>query len=167
MAHPLMRLITLHGRRSPDEQMDDWGFDGPSFDGIRAIHVTYSSQYNLHFETTEFAQKCVDVTGWEWFDEDAVQMQFHDDLLYMPNSSEYFGDWELQTVEGNGRAIPQEADRLLAEIVAELESRSDIHPDNYNWFNYLIVSSADRSVRWPELAQFTAKARAYLKGVAP
>ena len=34
-------LKLMHGRGSPNQQMNDWGFDGPVLGPFEAVHFTY------------------------------------------------------------------------------------------------------------------------------
>lgn len=44
---PGMYLHVYHGRRSIDEQLDDWGEDGPYFGPLLYCHITYCSTISL------------------------------------------------------------------------------------------------------------------------
>jgi hypothetical protein len=100
-----MRLLLIHGRFDREQDMDDWGFDGMPLDGVEALHVTYMTSHVLWFEDAASANKAHALTGWPYFDENALEMQFHDDLLKTTCISAdgpamYFGDWELQIPTG-------------------------------------------------------------------
>lgn len=100
-----MRLTTMHGRRDPNQDMEDWGFDGPIIDGIIAVHSTYGSK-NVFFATNEAAEKAHRVTGWPFFDNNALEMRFQDGMLLLTPadaSAAWYGDWELQTMTGDGK----------------------------------------------------------------
>jgi hypothetical protein len=36
-------LKLMHGRDDPEQQMDDWGFDGPVLGPLEAVHFTYTT----------------------------------------------------------------------------------------------------------------------------
>jgi hypothetical protein len=98
-----MRLLLSHGRFDPDEQLEEWGFNGPDLDGVEALHVTYQTTFVLHFKDAAAAQKAQALTGWPYFDCDALELAFHDDMLKVcPIASDgpiaYYGDYELQEV---------------------------------------------------------------------
>lgn len=110
-----MRLISLHGRLKPDQEMDDWGFNGPTIEGIVAVHFTYGEPH-VFFARDEDANKAWEITDWEWFDDKALIARTFDDLLVMDNveisedgevwvGRAYFGDWEVQTVNGIGEEV--------------------------------------------------------------
>jgi hypothetical protein len=44
-------LHLFHGRKSPDEQLDDWGEDGPVLGPLKYVHTTYAR--DLKVETAE------------------------------------------------------------------------------------------------------------------
>lgn len=96
-----MRLLLIHGRFDPEEQLDDWGFSGPDLDDVEALHVTYQQTFVLHFKNSASASKAHALTGWPYFDQDALELTFHDDMLkVVPIASDgpiaYYGDYELQ-----------------------------------------------------------------------
>ncbi|MBX3498123.1 MAG: hypothetical protein KF889_01665 [Alphaproteobacteria bacterium] len=97
----MLRLMLIHGRHDPNEEMSDWGFNGPDIEGVEALHVTYQSTFVLHFVDKSAAQKAHAQTGWPHFDDDALELQFHDDMLMtLPVACDgemaFYGDWELQ-----------------------------------------------------------------------
>jgi hypothetical protein len=34
-----------HGRNTPDEELEDWGFEGPTFGPLDYFHITYLSRF--------------------------------------------------------------------------------------------------------------------------
>ena len=46
-------LRLFHGRNSADEQLDDWGFDGPTIGPLEYVHTTYGSDIKFAFATAE------------------------------------------------------------------------------------------------------------------
>lgn len=99
-----LRLLLIHGRFDPDEQLEEWGFNGPDIEGIEALHSTYETHRVVRFKDRAAAQRAHALTAWEWWDENALLMQFHDDMLKTTCISAdgpamYFGDFELQAVQ--------------------------------------------------------------------
>jgi len=45
-----MYLRLYHGRTDPDQQMDDWGFDGPTFGPISCYVQTYCGTFRIYGE---------------------------------------------------------------------------------------------------------------------
>ena len=96
-----LRLLLIHGRFDPEADMDDWGFNGPNIEGVEALHVTYMASHVLWFVDEVSAKKAHALTGWPYFDENALEMMFDGDLLKATcfcadGPTTYFGDWELQ-----------------------------------------------------------------------
>lgn len=85
-------LQLLHGRKDPNQDMDDWGESGPALGPFKWAHFTY-----LNFTTL----------GWEggemWMDDnfsaDACHLLLpnslcrHDDMLFW--NGVFYGDWEF------------------------------------------------------------------------
>jgi hypothetical protein len=72
-----MYLRLYHGRTDPDQEMDDWGFVGPTFGPLSCYVQTYCRTFRMHGE----------------HDTDEVWLQVHDDLLVWGES--YYGDMEV------------------------------------------------------------------------
>jgi len=72
---PGLYLELFHGRKTPNEQMDDWGEPGPVFGPLKFVHGTYAA--DLKFEFSETHQD-----GWFWYTEDLI---YYDGM--------YYGDW--------------------------------------------------------------------------
>lgn len=47
-----MYLRLYHGRTDPDQVMDDWGFDGPTFGPLSSYVHTYCSTFRIYGEVT-------------------------------------------------------------------------------------------------------------------
>lgn len=43
MTNPGVYLHLFHGRDAVDQDMEDWGFDGPTIGPLRYVHLTYLS----------------------------------------------------------------------------------------------------------------------------
>jgi len=92
-------MLLIHGRKNPDDEMNDWGFDGPVLEGVEYLVVTYNTHYRLGFRDAEAMKRAKDLTGWEEWDDDQLLIQFHDDLVKTSGLGEdthYYGDWEVQ-----------------------------------------------------------------------
>lgn len=98
-------LELFHGRRDPDEDMDDWGFQGPIIGPLKYVHITYQS--NLKIASDE--------------DEDRDIIFFHDDMIYYDGA--WYGDWSITdgfwctdspfSGENGKRVIPLAKDEAL------------------------------------------------------
>jgi hypothetical protein len=81
-----MYLTLHHGRLSKDEDMDDWGFDGPIIGPLQYLHVTYCS--DIKYGTVDGEAASNGPSHVILLDEDLLGF---DGKLY--------GDWELQMLE--------------------------------------------------------------------
>lgn len=54
---PGLYLALLHGRNDPDEEMDDWGSDGPLIGPLRCVHTTYALELKIEFVSKEAEEK--------------------------------------------------------------------------------------------------------------
>lgn len=88
-----MKLKLLHGRTTPDEELDDWGFDGPTLEGVSYVHSAYT-MFTVGFQTVELAEKAQELTGWRLFDSKVLQMQFEGEMVKTKQG--FFGDFEVQ-----------------------------------------------------------------------
>lgn len=70
-------LRLYHGRKNPDEDMDDWGFNGPVFGPLTAVVMTYLSTIRLHGTETS----------------DELWLDTMQDMVHWDGS--YFGDFEI------------------------------------------------------------------------
>jgi hypothetical protein len=95
-----MKMLLIHGRDDPDEDMQDWGYRGQTLEGVAYIHWTYGN-LTVGFVSDEAARAAHGHTGWPFFDKAVLEMHQHDDLIRTNNMSgsgadySYFGDWGL------------------------------------------------------------------------
>lgn len=90
---PGMDLILFHGRDTPDEDIDDWGFQGPTLHGVLDLHVTYMQTFTVWFNSRENFNAAHAATGWRKWDDLALEMQIEDELVVA--GGKYYGDWEI------------------------------------------------------------------------
>ena len=83
-------LKLLHGRTDPDEQLKDWGFDGPVLGPFEAVHFTYATHVRCFPKGSDG-------------DAEAIELCYHDDLLV--HDGKYYGDFEIAA--SFGIATPQ------------------------------------------------------------
>ena len=76
-------LHLFHGRQSPDEEMDDWGTDGPTFGPLDYVHTTYAQSVKLGFPALKG---------------DCFDMSIIDDCLHYDDV--YYGDWSVFAADG-------------------------------------------------------------------
>ena len=77
MARNQLSVRLFHGRKHPDEQLDDWGFDGPCIGPVSSVHLTY-----LNLRIAPDDDECVDIPR-------------VDDLLFYDGG--YFGDVAIES----------------------------------------------------------------------
>ena len=93
-----MKFILLHGRHDPDQEMDNWGYNGPELLGVRYLHSVYGN-LTIGFENEGQAMVAHEATGWPYFDRAVLEVPFFEDLVLCRNGAgdhQYYGDWELQ-----------------------------------------------------------------------
>ncbi|CZI14481.1 Uncharacterised protein [Legionella pneumophila] len=87
----LMKLRLYHGRNTPEQEMDDWGFEGATLFGVDGIIWTYGVP-RVFFINDEYFNIAREVTGWDEI-ADGLEMRVYEDLIKTKDG--YFGDWEL------------------------------------------------------------------------
>jgi len=96
-----MKFILLHGRDDPEQQMDDWGYNGPVLNKVKYVHSVYGNLM-IGFHSAEAAKAAHELTGWTFFDDAVLEIAFFEDLVLCRNAkggAQYYGDWELQEEE--------------------------------------------------------------------
>ncbi len=81
-------LKLFHGRKHPDEELDDWGEDGPVFGPLPFVHTTYGNHIKMGYgHNPESATRLPDY--------EAVFCELHviGDLLYYDGM--WYGDWAV------------------------------------------------------------------------
>ena len=89
-------LHLFHGRDDPNQDMDDWGSDGPVLGPFRYVHITYLGHIKFSMETEAFKAAFPDATriypyeGWV----DGELDTYEDMILYQ---GKYYGDFSIST----------------------------------------------------------------------
>ena len=102
-------LHLFHGRDDPNQEMDDWGFRGPTLGPFRYVQTTYMSDVKFAMEREAFKQTFPDIyQGWLdkgysnaqgeydiandvfWID---GNLTVHDDML--EHQGKFYGDWSV------------------------------------------------------------------------
>ena len=73
----MVYIRLFHGRTDPNQDMDDWGSDGPVFGPYQYVHTTY----NCHLRLGKSDDSC-----------DELQIVEPDMLYY---DGVYYGDWSI------------------------------------------------------------------------
>lgn len=81
-------LKLLHGRCPSDQELDDWGDDGPWIGPLKWFHCTYLSTFCLGFASGEEYLSVADKKI-------PAPIYFYDGMIYYRGM--YYGDWEIQT----------------------------------------------------------------------
>ncbi len=90
-----MKIKLLHGRKAHDYQMKEWGFDGPTLEGVEFVHHAYGLQkVTVGFRSLPEAVVAFSLTGWEFFDETVLEMDFLSDMVVCGGN--FYGDYEIQ-----------------------------------------------------------------------
>ena len=98
-------LALFHGRDSPYQPMDDWGFDGPLIGPIDWCHTTYANLIRIKFTHPESEAKY-------FIDHrhpDGHDLLFRDDLVIY--GGKFYGDWTVFNVPLEGTAPPADTFR--------------------------------------------------------
>jgi len=80
----------FHGRRLPLEQMDDWGFDGPTIGPLKWCHTTYAFNIKIQF------QNSVDALNYFGVQREQFLLDMNGDLVVFGGM--YYGDWTVYYV---------------------------------------------------------------------
>ena len=72
----MLYIRLFHGRCDPDQQMDNWGSDGPIFGPYVFVHTTYGSFLRLGRQ-----------------DGICDELHVHEDMVYY--NGIYYGDWSV------------------------------------------------------------------------
>lgn len=84
-------LRLYHGRKDPQENLGDWGSEGPTFGPYASVQVTYGSHIKMH-------------TG-SGFDD----LNWHEDLIYYDGI--FYGDLEMFSAEEAPKTLPYETEK--------------------------------------------------------
>lgn len=79
----MIYIRLFHGRTDPNQEMDDWGSEGPIFGPYEFSHTTYA--WNIKLGKS---------------DGNCDELYTHEDMVYY--DSVYYGDWtvfDLETLE--------------------------------------------------------------------
>ena len=76
----MLYIRLFHGRTDPEQDMDDWGSDGPVFGPYEFVHITYAS-------CVRFGRQ----------NGDCDSLYVYEDMLFYNGA--YYGDWSVFTDE--------------------------------------------------------------------
>lgn len=98
-----MYLGLFHGRRSRQEDMDDWGFAGPVLGPLSYCHTTYMAYVRLRFLRGQDARACCNTSHLE------VDLAVVEDMIHFEGA--YYGDWTVFFVTPEECRRPDDAFR--------------------------------------------------------
>jgi hypothetical protein len=99
---PGLYLGLFHGRHDPEDQMIEWGFNGPLIGPLAFVHTTYTHNIKLGF-TNEIDAK-------RFFSTQVHQMlTVSEDMVLF--DSKIYGDWTVFYVGEDDCALPQDTFR--------------------------------------------------------
>lgn len=81
-----MYLRLYHGRTEPGQQMEDWGFVGPTFGPLSCYVHTYCCNFRIYGESIH----------------DEIWLETHDDMIRWDDG--YYGDMEVFIAAADERA---------------------------------------------------------------
>jgi hypothetical protein len=97
---PGLYLGLFHGRESADDDMDDWGFDGPVIGPLDYVHTTYAAELKLRFVDGQRAAiyfpdtgEIINLATGERTPCPEAVLTITSDLLVF--DGRYFGDWTV------------------------------------------------------------------------
>ena len=76
----MLYIRLFHGRSNPEQDLDDWGADGPVFGPYKFVHTTYSWHVVLGSQ-----------------DKDWDELYVYEDMLFYDDM--YYGDWSVISEE--------------------------------------------------------------------
>lgn len=83
-------VALYHGRNNADDEMDDWGFNGPLIGPLKNVYVTYHSHIRLIFlnDADEKRYIAAGVIG-----EEPFMLGWEDDMI--KSDGKFYGDWDV------------------------------------------------------------------------
>jgi regulator of RNase E activity RraA len=69
-----MELRLAHGRNDPYEEIDSWGFEGPTLLNVDSMQQMYGETYTVKFLTNDAAHVAQQLTSWESWDSQTLEM---------------------------------------------------------------------------------------------
>ncbi len=83
---PGLYLGLFRGRKDPDDQMIEWGFNGPLIGPLSYVHTTYTNHIKLAF--------CSEVDEKRYFPaQDMPMLEINGDMVHYQDC--YYGDWTM------------------------------------------------------------------------
>lgn len=140
---PLYLRIT-HGRNNPNEDLEDWGFDGPHIGPFHWMHGTYFTTFRLGTE---------DESGRE------AELHLHGDLLVV--EGKFYGDWTVIAYpEGKPEGRILSLEDLAAQKLPDTAGRGLV------WIEPNLLAEARRFLLAAKDRKFDSLADAFTRRIA-
>jgi hypothetical protein len=85
-AEPGLYLGLFHGRTDPDDQMIEWGFNGPLIGPSSFVHTTYTNVLKLGFHSAVDEKRYFPI-------KDIPMLTINGDMVHYKDC--YYGDWTM------------------------------------------------------------------------
>ena len=105
---PGLYLGLFHGRHSPLETMDEWGFEGPAIGPLLWCHTTYAFDIKINFEDV--------ADGLAYFGVEETEFELTMDADLIVFRGEYFGDWTVYFVKPDDCERPADTFRQTKRV---------------------------------------------------
>jgi hypothetical protein len=105
---PGIYLGLFHGRNSPLEPMEGWGFEGPAIGPLRWCHTTYAFDIKINFENA--------ADGLTYFGVEGTEFELTMDADLIVFRGEYFGDWTVYFVKPEDCERPADSFRKTKRV---------------------------------------------------
>ncbi len=99
---PGLYLGLFHSRHDPNDQMIEWGFNGPLIGPLVFVHTTYTNNIKLGFESDTDARRYFPV-------QTDTFLAVSDDMVLF--DSKFYGDWTVFYVGEDDCALPRDTFR--------------------------------------------------------
>lgn len=94
---PGLYLGLFHGRKTIEEELDDWGFNGPIIGPLKFCHITYGSYIKPSFSERHPGRHRL-----YGFDDPTPLIELVDHGTLVPFQGAYYGDWTLFIIDDKG-----------------------------------------------------------------
>ena len=104
---PTMVLHLWHGRRTVDEDMNDWGFEGPTIGPLVGLQSTYYHTWRVDFVTSESQKLWQPRLGWHVWDDGVLEMPEVSEMIRIQHNGleAFFGDWRFEMCPATETAL--------------------------------------------------------------
>jgi hypothetical protein len=108
---PGLYLGLFHGRKDPDDQMIEWGFNGPLIGPLSFVHTTYTNVIKLGFHSAGDEKRYFPT-------QDMPMLTINGDMVHYQDC--YYGDWTVFYATGCDIRAPEDTFRQSPRPVRTL-----------------------------------------------